>query len=88
MTFGFNKKIACFTTSTIVSLIPSKSYLKINNTVLRHLINIGRIEEFYTDIGLIKPCIQLILNKVTASNTSKVQLKKFKWMLTTMNDFE
>ena len=95
--FGFNKKIACFATSTNVSLIPGKSYFKINNTVLRHLINIGRIGEFCTDIGLIEPCIQLILNKVTApnmsylhmqvSNTSEVQLKQFKFMLTNMNDF-
>jgi hypothetical protein len=98
MFFGLNKKIVCFASSTAVSLIPDKLYFKINNSVLQHLIRIGRIGEFCTDIGVIQPCIDLIRNKYTApnmgylhmqvSNTSEVQLEKFKHVFNNFNDFK
>jgi hypothetical protein len=97
MFYGFNKQLASFAASKNISLIPKKSYFKINNTVLQHLIRIGRIGEFCTDIGVIQPCIDLIRNEYTAPNmgflhmekrnTQEVQLERFKHVFNDFNAF-
>jgi len=98
MFYGFNKKLLAFASSKNISLIPNRSYVKINNTVLSHLIKIGRIGEFCTDIGVIQPCIDLIRNEYTAPNmgylhmekrnTQQVQLERFKHVFNNWNDFQ
>ena len=97
MFYGFNKQLASFASSKNISLIPNKPYFKINNTVLQHLIRIGRIGEFCTDIGVIQPCIDLIRNEYTApnmgflhmekGNTQEVQLERFKHVFNDFNAF-
>ena len=98
MFYGFNKKIASFASSKNISLFPNRSYVKINNQVLQHLIRISRIGEFCTDIGVIQPCIDLIRNEYTAPNlgflhmekrnTQEVQLERFKHVFNNWNDFQ
>jgi hypothetical protein len=98
MFYGFNKQIATFAASKNISLFPNKSYIKINNKVLQHLIRIGRIGEFCTDIGVIQPCIDLIRNEYTAPNmgylhmekrnTHEVQLERFINMFNAFNAFQ
>jgi hypothetical protein len=97
MFYGFNKKIASFAASKNISLFQNKSYIKINNKVLHHLIRIDRIGEFCTDIGVIQPCIDIIRNEYTAPNmgylhmekrnTPEVQLETFKNMFNNFNAF-
>jgi len=93
MFYGFNKQIALFAASKNISLFPNKPYIRINNKVIQHLIKIGRIGEFCTDIGVIQPCIDLIRNEYTAPNmgkrnTQEVQLAKFKNMFNNFNAFQ
>jgi len=97
MFYGFNKQLASFASSKNISLFPNRSYVKINNKILQHLIRIGRIGEFCTDIGVIQPCIDLIRNEYTAPNmgylhmekrnTQEVQLERFKHVFNDWNDF-
>jgi len=97
MFYGFNKQLASFASYKNISLFPNRSYVKINNTVLQHLIRIGRIGEFCTDIGVIQPCIDLIRNEYTApnmgflhmekQNTQEVQLERFKHVFNNFNAF-
>ena len=97
MFYGFNKQLAFFASSKNISLLPNRSYVKINNKVLQHLIRISRIGEFCTDIGVIQPCIDLIRNEYTAPNmgflhmekrnTQEVQLEKFKNIFNNWNAF-
>ena len=98
MFYAFNKQIASFAASKNISLFPNKPYIRINNKVIQHLIKIGRIGEFCTDIGVIQPCIDLIRNEYTAPNmgylhmekrnTQEVQLEKFKNMFNNFNAFQ
>jgi len=97
MFYGFNKRLASFASSKNISLFSNRSYVKINNKVLQYLIRIGRIGEFCTDIGVIIPCINLIMNEYTAPNmgylhmekrnTQEVQLERFKSIFNDWNDF-
>ena len=97
MFYGFNKQIASFAASKNISLIPNKSYIRINNTILQYLIRIGRIGEFCTDIGVIQPCIDVIRNEYTAPNmgflhmekrnTQEIQLERFKHVFNNFNAF-
>jgi len=98
MFYGFNKQIASFAASKNISLFSNRPYIKINNKVLQHLIRIGRIGEFCTDIGVIQPCIDLIRNEYTApnlgflhmekQNTQHVQLERFKNTFNNWNVFQ
>jgi len=97
MFYGFNKQLTSFASSKNISLFSNKSYIKINNNVLRYLIRICRIGEFCTDIGVTQPCIDLIRNKYTApnmsflhmekQNTQEVQLERFKHVFNNWNAF-